>query len=119
MSLLSEYGAVADLLREQVPSLPERLDQENWNPESRVDAIALLAKIPLSAEATEGDALCVFEEIRTGNLEWSYRINHRGKMLGHFVSRLLKENKAEKQSLVRQCSNRAYWPYTQMSKGVA
>jgi hypothetical protein len=119
MSPLIEYGAVADLLRAQVPSLPEQLDQKNWNPESRGDVIALLAKIPLSADATEGDALCVFEEIRTGNLEWSYRMNHKGVMLGHFVSRLLKDNKADKQSLVRQCSNRAYWPYTQMSKGVA
>jgi hypothetical protein len=115
--LQEHYEKVFDALRPHIRELPELLDRLKWNPESRQDVVSLANSLPKPDEASGEDILCIFEELRRGNLEWAYRLPSCGNLLGVHVRELLSQHKEQLKALGPDFfHNRSYWPFTCQSK---
>lgn len=115
--LQGHYKKVFETLKLYIRELPELLDRLKWNAESRQDVVRLANLIPEPSEASEEDILCIYEELRRGNLEWAYRLPYCGNLLGVKVSEFLaRHNKQGKQPSLEYLQNSSYWPYTCQSK---
>jgi hypothetical protein len=115
--LQEHYKKVFDALKPCIRELAELLDRLKWNAESRQDVVRLANLLPDPSEVSEEDILCIFEELRRGNLEWAYRLPYCGNLLGVKVSEFLaRHNKQGKQPSLEYLQNRSYWPYTCQSK---
>ena len=115
--LKNHYEKVFHVLNLHSAELPELLDRLRWSPESREDVINLARHLPKPAEASEADILCIFEEVRRGNLEWAYRIPYCGNLLGVHVRELLSQHREDVKKLSPEFfQKRSYWPYTCQSK---
>jgi hypothetical protein len=115
--LQEHYQKVFDALRPHIRELPELLDRLKWNPESRQDVVSLADSLPKPDEASDEDILCIFEELRRGNLEWAYRLPYCGNLLGVHVRELLSRHNEELKGLSPEfLLSRSYWPYTCQSK---
>lgn len=115
--LKNHYEKVFHALNLHGSELPELLDRLRWSPESREDVINLARHLPNPADASEADILCIFEELRRGNLEWAYRIPYCGNLLGVHVRELLSQHREDVKKLCPEFfQKRSYWPYTCQSK---
>lgn len=115
--LKDHYEKVFHALSSYAAELPELLERLSWNPESREDVVCLVQNLPKPPEASEADILCIFEELRRGNLEWAYRIPYCGNLLGVHVRELLSQHRHDVQKLSPEFfQKRSYWPYTCQSK---
>ena len=115
--LKNHYEKVFHALNQHSGDLPELLDRLSWSPESREDVINLARHLPNPAEASEADILCIFEELRRGNLEWAFRLPYCGNLLGVHVRELLSQHKEDTKKLSPEfLQTRSYWVYTRQSK---
>jgi hypothetical protein len=115
--LKNHYIQVWKVLDSQKNELPELLERMRWSEGSRLDIIRLMENLPTPTLATDDDILCIFNEIKTGNLEWSYRLPFCGNLLGVRVREVMKVHSFNEESVNRIIeSNRPYWPYTLMFK---
>ena len=115
--LQEHYKKVFDVLQLYIRELPELLDRLKWNAESRQDVVRLANLLPEPSVVSKADILCIFEELRRGNLEWAYRLPYCGNLLGVQVSEFLtRHNEQEKQPSLECLQNRSYWPYTCQSR---
>lgn len=110
--LLEAYRRVHVFLQAYEGKLPDILDARNWRPETRADVKALMSKLPKPEKATEADAVCIFEEIRTGNLEWSFPLEFEGERLGVFAARVRRESRVPLNEAILSCAKKPYWENT-------
>ena len=115
--LKDHYEKVFHALRLHAPELPELLERLSWNPESKEDVVCLVQNLPEPDHASDPDILCIFEELRRGNLEWAYRLPYCGNLLGVHVRELLSQHREDIKTLSPEfLQKRSYWLYTQQSK---
>jgi hypothetical protein len=115
-SILQAYERVYAFLKSCEPVVPDTLSVRNWNEETRADVLALVSKLPKPEKATDEDALCIFEEIRTGNLEWSFPLAFEGIRLGVFAAGAIRAHQMPLEVASSTCQGKPYWKHTYLSK---
>lgn len=110
-TIVAAYARVYAFLQGYKSRVADILVARNWDHETRDDVIALMAKLPKHEKVNEADAICIFEEIRTGNLEWSFPLDFQGERLGVFAARSLKECGISVNAAIPSCRDKAYWKH--------